>query len=178
MTPGNTCFIHNSIRDDDKVIFKKLALNVINNCDDLPRKKKLKEDLKYLLNQWDGAVNRYKYGITGSCTEAMVSHVFSERLSRDPMGWSERGLSDMAGLRVFVKNGGVVSREHFKRKTEEKHASKLAEYADEMIKSFLDFKIDNSIFENNKSSYGKVTPISVILKSMNSIKGINGQRVN
>jgi hypothetical protein len=94
------------------------------------------------------------------------------------MGWSEKGLSDMASLRVFVKNGGIVSREHFKRKIEEKHTSKLAAYADEMIRSFLDFEIDNSIFEKNKTSYGKITPISVILKSMSSIKGINGQSIN
>ena len=46
MTLGNTCFIHNSIRDDDKVTFKKLAMNVINNCDGFPKKNRLRDDLK------------------------------------------------------------------------------------------------------------------------------------
>ena len=37
-----------------------------------------------------------------------MSHILSERLSRNPVGWSETGLSNMAMIRVYVWNGGKV----------------------------------------------------------------------
>jgi hypothetical protein len=69
---------------------------------------KIRDDGEYILNQWDAIQNRKLEGSIGSCTEAMVSHVFSERLSRNPMGWSKEGLSKMAAIRVFRINGGEV----------------------------------------------------------------------
>jgi hypothetical protein len=86
------------------------------------------------------------------------------------MGWSEDGLNAMAGLRVYMKNGGVVTREHFRRSEEERQTSQLSKYADEMMKSFLDFQIDQSIFEHRSSRQGKVTPIGIIMKSLGAIK--------
>ena len=68
----------------------------------------------YLLGNWEAAVNRYRSDVTGSCTEAQVSHVLSERFSRDPMGWSEEGLGKLSKLRVYCKNGGRIEAAHFK----------------------------------------------------------------
>lgn len=100
--------------------------------------------------------------VIGSCTEAQVSHVLSQRLSRNPMGWSEAGANAMTSLRVYVKNGGMVTTEDFVRK--EKRSSELSQHADEIIRSLLDFKLDRSVFERDRPRYGKVTHISVILK--------------
>jgi hypothetical protein len=63
----------------------------------------------YILNHWDAVQNMKLEGSIGSCTEALVSHVFSERFSRNPMGWSKAGLAKMSMIRIFVKNGGVVT---------------------------------------------------------------------
>ena len=170
--------INELLSKDRKDDFKTVAKALIKDSIDIKKRKRLEDNLKYILNQWDGVVERYKDGRVGSCTEAMVSHVLSERLSRDPMGWSEDGLTAMAGLRVYVKNGGKVRREHFSRSDEEKQTSKLEKYAENLISSFLDFKIDNSIFEKKIPKYGKVTPMSVVLKSMGSVKGIRGYNIN
>jgi len=62
----------------------------------------------YLLARWDAVMNMAREGSIGSCTEAMVSHVFSERFSRSPMGWSKPGIQKMAQIRVYQENGGSV----------------------------------------------------------------------
>ncbi|HOR13842.1 MAG TPA: UPF0236 family protein [Clostridia bacterium] len=41
------------------------------------------------------------------CAEAVQSRL-SARLSRNPLAWSEHGIHQMAMVRVYVKNGGVV----------------------------------------------------------------------
>jgi hypothetical protein len=167
---GYEC-IYILLSEGRKEDFELLAKGIICGCKDASKKKTLKENLKYVLNQWDGVVTRSASDIIGSCTEAQVSHVLSQRLSRNPMGWSEAGANAMASLRVYVKNGGVVAREDFVRK--EKRSSELSKHADEIIRSFLDFKLDRSLFEQDRPRFGKVTPISVILKSLGSIKNIS-----
>jgi len=76
------------------------------------RKNKLKtlqENGAFLLSHWQAILNGRHPDAIGSCTEALVSHVLSERLSRDPMGWSKHGLSKLAMVRVFRLNGGSVN---------------------------------------------------------------------
>jgi hypothetical protein len=72
------------------------------------RLKKIRKTGAYLLNNWDAVMKRLEPGMVGSCTEPLVSHVLSERLSRNPMGWSEAGLSKMAMVRVYTQNGDTV----------------------------------------------------------------------
>jgi hypothetical protein len=68
----------------------------------------ISEAAGYLLTRWDAVVNMRADGSIGSCTEAMVSHVLSERFSRSPMGWSKSGIAKMAQIRVYQENGGKV----------------------------------------------------------------------
>lgn len=65
--------------------------------------------LLYLWNNRQAAHLRYSPDICGSCTESLVSHVLSERLSRTPLAWSERGLEKMTMLVVYRKNGRKVT---------------------------------------------------------------------
>jgi hypothetical protein len=69
--------------------------------------KTIREEGRYLRNHFAAATVKDKDAI-GSCTEAMVSHILSERLSRNPMGWSPAGLGTMASLRVYNANGRQV----------------------------------------------------------------------
>ena len=56
-------------------------------------KENCKKVILYLWNNRQAAQFRYSPEICGSCTESLVSHVLSERLSRMPLAWSERGLA-------------------------------------------------------------------------------------
>ena len=63
------------------------------------------------------------------------------------MGWSDTGLAKMAELRVYTRNGGMVSGETFKRPNEEKNRSVLTEYGKERIKSGIGGHLNWDIFE-------------------------------
>ena len=70
--------------------------------------------------------------------------MLSERFSRDPLGWSDVCLGKLTSARVFVKNGGKITKDVFRRNTEEKYT----EYADRFIEENMRGTFDYSIFEN------------------------------
>ena len=99
---------------------------------------KVQELQTYLFSNWEAAVNRFKEGVSGSCTEGQVSHVLSERFSRNPMGWSEKGLGKLSKLRVYCKNGGEITAAHFKSsyKREETYKNYAEHYLEERIGTY------------------------------------------
>ena len=69
--------------------------NVVNDCEE------------YLLNNWDSAVRRMQdKNVYGCSAEGHVSHMYSDRMSSRPMGWSEAGADAMCQLRCYVKDYG------------------------------------------------------------------------
>ena len=64
----------------------------------------------YILTNWPGIM----LSMTGSdknirCSaEGHVSHVYSDRMSSRPLGWSRLGADKMARLRIYWKNGGKM----------------------------------------------------------------------
>ena len=116
---------------------------------DSKRTKALKEFGSYILNNWEEIVRRKTLNIPGSCTEGQVSHVLSERFSRDPIGWSEESLGKLSQARVYIKNGGKLKDEDFgpKDKDGEARKERYSEYADRMLKEAVEGCFDWSIFE-------------------------------
>ena len=132
-------------KDREKVVF--LVNEMLSLSEEPKQGKRIREFRRYVVNNWEGIVRRYTENLLGSCTEGLVSHVYSERLSRNPMGWSDTGLAKMAELRVYTRNGGMVSGETFKRPNEEKNRSVLTEYGKERIKSGIGGHLNWDIFE-------------------------------
>ena len=97
-------------RDKAEAILSGLS----SECTSSKEFKQVRELHTYLFSNWEAAVNRFREDMPGSCTEGQVSHVLSERFSRNPMGWSEEGLGKLSKLRVFCKNGGEITAEHFR----------------------------------------------------------------
>ena len=102
-----------AVGDRDKV--EAILGSLMKECQSEKDFEKVQELQTYLFSNWEAAVNRFKEDVSGSCTEGQVSHVLSERFSRNPMGWSEEGLGKLSKLRVFCKNGGKITAAHFKR---------------------------------------------------------------
>jgi hypothetical protein len=107
---------HRLIQTNNKTLFNKIIQqmlvevreNMVDGKERVNKMKRIKDNAAYILNHWTGIQNRYLSDTIGSATEAMVSHVLSARLSRNPMGWSREGLSKMSMIRVYVINGGRV----------------------------------------------------------------------
>ena len=157
--------------------FKKAAAligEMLLEAQEPEQKKKLKDFERYLFNNWQPIVRRYTENITGSCTEALVSHIYSCRLSRNPMGWSEEGLAKMAELRVYTKNGCKVTASAFKRTHEDKQRSVLKEYGEQIIKEAAKKPKDWSIFEKERCNYAINTATQILIRSYGRLHGVAG----
>lgn len=102
--------IRDAISFEDKNKIKDIFCRVKSAADTKSKKQEAEKAEAYILNQWNGIIikNKDKDARMGSCAEGQVSHIFSTRLSRDPLGWSKEGADKMARLRVYTANGGSV----------------------------------------------------------------------
>lgn len=151
-------------------------------------KKALAELVNYFQNNWDSIVERLNGGHPGSCTEPLISHVLSERLSRNPLAWSREGLEQMTMLRVFTENGGKVTADHIRVSRSRKERAKdhnarknglelYNKYAEAQIKEALGGHHDWSVFANEHTpaglTYGKLTGLTVLLKACAELQPID-----
>ena len=160
-----------------------LYCSSISQKQDEKGRKKLEETVSYFKSNWDSIVERVNGVHCGSCTEPLVSHILSERLSRNPLAWSKEGLEKMAMLRVFKENGGKVTADHIRisrsktDRTKDHYALQNGfaiynKYAEKQIKAAFGGKHDWSIFEKEITSSGKVTGTSVVLKAYSHINSL------
>ena len=61
-----------------------------------------------ILNNFESIKYQYYSDYNGCSAEGHISHIYADRLSSRPLGWSKEGVDQMARLRVFKKNGGNV----------------------------------------------------------------------
>ena len=100
----------------------------------------------YINRNFEAIRNELTLEIPGSCTEAQVSHVLSERCSRDPIAWSEKGLSQMGRLRVLKWNNGKVQASDFNPDCE------AFDYK-ELLRSEMEEKIDVTFFDKQNFNF-------------------------
>lgn len=168
-----------AIEKDDFEQFVRCCARIDAMQDDKGREV-LGDNINFIQNNWEAIVLRMKGDVCGSCTEPLVSHVLSARLSRNPLAWSEHGIRQMAMVRVYVKNGGVicasdvrVSRKETDLKSDseafKKGFSKYRAYADKQIGAFLKNKIDWSMFERSNTRTGKIDGTRMLIKAYSRV---------
>ena len=143
-------------------------------------REKARKFISYCSDHWDAIVARMSGKTCGSCTEPQVSHVLSERLSRDPIAWSKEGLSKMTMLVVYSKNGGRVCGEDVRVRINVKPPSHFREdgyaryrdYANKQADEVLKVKHDWSIFEHERSALGKLDWLYLLRKSFGAQRSI------
>ena len=108
----------------------------------------MKEYGKYLFGYYNEIRNRLVLDIPGSCTEGLVSHVLSSRFSRNPMGWSKKGLGSLSKARVYVLNGGVLSSKGYRRS----EVRRYSEYSKQTINNIIEKKYDRSVLKTKNQS--------------------------
>lgn len=136
---------------------------------DEERKKEFDPFCTYLLNNWD-AIRCYETddSVIGSCTEALVSHILSERFSRNPMGWSKENLGKLSWVRVFLLNGNEITEACFRKEAQESHT--YADYLKEMQEAWLKGANDWSIFDPVKESFDQNSGTQTLVRHYGQIK--------
>lgn len=135
--------MHRAIEKEERKKAEHIIQEMMEESEDEKTLERVKEFGKYLFNHWEEIVNRSNEEVPGSCTEGQVSHLLSKRFSRDPMGWSKRGLGKLSAARLYVKNGGKLSSKDFGTKEE---SESYGDYAERMINEVLGSAADWSIF--------------------------------
>ena len=137
---------------------------------------KVRHFVEYCANHWSAIVVRTNKETCGSCTEPQVSHVLSDRLSRNPIAWIKDGLSRMTMLVVYTKNGGKLCGENVRIRVNAEDRTGFKEdgyttyrdYANKQADEVLKVKHDWSIFEHETPSFGRVDWIYMLRKSLGS----------
>lgn len=160
--------LERAIKADDKKKADSILQELYEQIESDKERDTLSEIGKYLMGGWESIVKRRTLDIPGSCTEAQVSHILSERFSRDPVGWSKEGLGKLVKLRVYIKNGGRITNKDFKRNRECNVSYK--EYADKVIKENITGAIDWSIFEPEAPIFNGASGTQVLISNYGSIK--------
>ena len=125
----------------------------------------------YLFGNWEGIRNLVTLDIPGSCTEGQVSHVLSERFSRNPMGWSKSGLGKLSKLRVYCCNGGKLTAEDLKGKLKKESYSK---YADKFINENIQGAYDWTIFDSEPFVMNPSSGTQTVIKYYGINHGVAG----
>lgn len=99
-----------------------LYRNLIKNTTDTDTRKQIRDAYKYFKNNEKAITVRKKEDVSGSCTEAMVSHLTAERTTRIPGAWSIEGLKKIVMIRMTYANGGKIDKTDI-RKSLEKYES-------------------------------------------------------
>jgi hypothetical protein len=119
----------------DKKMLIKVFKKIFEITGDKSKINAVKDAKRYMLNNWDGIEIKADRGfeILGCSAEGHVSHVFSNRLSSRPKGWSKTGVEKMSKLIIYKKNGGKVYDLVMAQKLKESIANKQ-EIQDKLIK--------------------------------------------
>lgn len=92
------------IYKDQLISVKKLLTRIENRTG---REDVIEEVRTYFIKNWDSIQRAFHdKKVLGCSAEGHVSHVYSERMSSRPMGWSETGSDRMCRLRCYVRNYG------------------------------------------------------------------------
>ena len=168
--------IRQAMKKDDYEAFERYCESIYEKQTTESGQKKVKDFVEYCANHWNAIVVRMSKETCGSCTEPQVSHVLSDRLSRNPIAWSKDGLNRMTMLVVYTKNGGKVRGEDVRIRVNSEARTGFREdgyatyrdYANKQADEVLKAKHDWSIFEHEHADLGKVDWLYVLRKSLGS----------
>ncbi len=179
---GACCYskaLHDVMRKEDGYeAFERYCKSIFRKQTTEEGKKKVKRFIAFCASRWSAIVIRMNKETCGSCTEPLVSHILSERLSRNPIAWSKKGLNRMTMLVVYAKNGGRVCAKDVRIRINEEAETDFNEdgyaryndYAKKQSDAMLNAKYDWSLFERECDALGKVDGVYLLRKSVGAFK--------
>lgn len=110
--------IWRAIKNEGKEYIKVVFETILDATETEAKVQAVKEAKTYIMNHWENIKHHYSKDYSGCSAEGHISHIYSDRLSSRPLGWSREGVDQMARLRVFAANGGNLFDLALKKKQE------------------------------------------------------------
>ena len=141
--------LRDGLDEADKDLVKRVFDRILEKTEIKTKRNAVIDAKKYILNNWAGIEIKVDNSeIVGCSAEGHVSHIFSDRLSSRPKGWSIKGADQMSQLRVFKKNGGKVYDLVMAQKKKEKQTQKH-ELQDKLVK---ELRVESKRYDGSWSS--------------------------
>lgn len=136
--------IRTSLRRLNFVEFKEICYEILAEEMEKTTRKRKEDLMNYILNNIEGIKNLYrnKKELHGCSAEGHISHIYSDRMSSRPMGWSTRNVENMSKLRI-AKEDKIRTEEilkNSKKIIELKEIQKIRNQANAKIKESINFK--------------------------------------
>ncbi len=119
--------IWRAIKREDKEYLKIVFETIIDATETEPKVAAIKEAKTYIMNHFENIKHHYADDYYGCSAEGHISHIYADRLSSRPLGWSQVGVDQMARLRVFKANGGNIYNISLKKKQERIRENRVLE---------------------------------------------------
>ncbi len=136
--------IRTALRRLNFVRFKEICYEILAEEMEKTIRKRKKDLMEYILNNVEGIKNLYRNekDLHGCSAEGHVSHIYSDRMSSRPMGWSTKNINNMSKLRTAredkISTGEILK--NSKKVIEFKEIQKIRNQANARIKDSINFK--------------------------------------
>ena len=136
--------LRTALRRLNFVRFKEICYEILAEEMEKTTRKRKEELMNYILNNVEGIKNLYrnKKELHGCSAEGHISHIYSDRMSSRPMGWSTTNVNNMSKLRISKENSISTKDilESSKKIIEFKEIEKIRNQANAKIKDSINFK--------------------------------------
>ena len=136
--------IRTALRRLNFVEFKEICYEILAEEMEKTTRKRKEDLMNYILNNVEGIKNLYrnKKELHGCSAEGHISHIYSDRMSSRPMGWSTTNVGKMSKLRI-AKEDKISTEEilnNSKKVIEVNEIQKIRNQAKAKIKESINFK--------------------------------------
>lgn len=98
--------LYRAIHKKKKYMAEETFERILEATEGDSKRKAVEAAKTYILSNWQGIMEQVKNRKLECSAEGHVSHIYADRMSSRPLGWSRRGADKMARLRIYRANGG------------------------------------------------------------------------
>ena len=161
--------IWKAIRKGDKDYLKVVFETILDATEAETKAQSVKEAKAYIVNHWENIKHHYSNDYSGYSAEGHISHIYSDRLSSRPLGWSREGVDQMARLRVFAANGGNIFDLALRKKKERARETRAIELDLKVCRKKMR-KVSGETIDNLPAlNSGKRTQLALALRGIRGI---------
>ena len=161
--------IWKAIKNDDKEYAKIVFETILDATEAETKSEAVKEAKTYITNHWENLKHHYAKDYSGCSAEGHISHIYSDRLSSRPLGWSRDGVDQMARLRVFNANGGNLFDLALRKKQERIRETKVIELDLKVCRKKMRKASGETIDNLPALNIGKRTQLALALRGLRGI---------